>query len=278
MRCSRVYNHVVGVLGLVLMSTATAGAADVVVTGCFQEIPNGATAVLDADLDCSGTFTTVYLGHGATFDLQGHTLTMGVNGVLCGTLKECFAGDCTRGGCTVENGTIKSDYYRPDGSAIGGRKVTVNNVTFDHNSVGIYAKRIIVSNSTFDHPLGAMNARRSIDATNVQVLGGGNGILAGRKVEMHDSYSESPIQGPTRVRLFSTTVTGVIGAPDAVIGTIIVLKNSSVTGNGLDPRCGGDWPQCSDIFARRRPRLDATSSCEHSLRPDGTTWGVCSLD
>jgi len=59
------------------------------------------------------------------------------------------------------------------------------------------------------------------------------------------------------------------------------LTASSVTGNGINARCGVDV-SCADLMAGRRLRLDVTSTCGTSLIFDDSnvlgTWGVCSLD
>ena len=63
--------------------------------------------------------------------------------------------------------------------------------------------------------------------------------------------------------------------------TIVVLKNSTVTGNDVDPDCGVT-ELCADIATCDRPPRLKNSTCEHSHQNStgnpGGDWDVCTLD
>jgi len=254
-------------------ATSSAHAADVVVTACSQEVPAGATAVLDADLNCIGASTAVFLDDGASLDLQGHLLYAGIDGVLCGTPDDCArSATCKRGSCTVMNGTIRGGPAFGPSAALRGDRLTAIGVTFTENGeFALVGRRITLTDVIIDRPvLAPLAARGRVSATNVQVLGPTSGSFFSRtRIDMVNSYSESTVEART-VHLVSSTVTL---APGGVIAWRARLENSTVRGNNR-LACF----ECADLVTSRRPLLDATSFCEHSLRRSGGTWGVCSLD
>ncbi len=234
------------------------------VTACGQEVPAGRSAILTTDLACGTTNGAigVALGRGAKLDMQGHTITGGVAAVACLPVL-CDGTWCgptkTSGRCEVSNGTITGARYE----AISAGKVVVRNMT-------------LLNNRAY-------------------------GVLAFHKAEVRDSHiagDETGVQANLRIRLINSTVDGgyVVSAKRVdlesssvtnaailgIYGRDVRLTNSSATGNGTDPRCGVDVT-CADIASTKPPRLDATSTCDHSLDTRDTPfsmppWGVCTLD
>lgn len=236
------------------------------VTACGQVVTSR-TAVLTTDLACGtgvGLFG-VQLRNGAKLDLQGHTITGGQIGVACGKMLcvDTWCGpDKRSGNCEVSNGTITGAQY-----GIGGRQLVVRNMTF-------------VDNAAYD-VLAVHKA--DVYGSDFQAIGDVNAVQGDKRVRIYDStVNGGYISSAKRVELRSTTVTS--NSPFGVFGRVIKLFGSSVTGAADDPGCGTDFQVCADLVSDTRPIVDATSSCERSLRTPRVpnepfeTWGVCTLD
>lgn len=243
---------------------ALAAQPPVEVTACGQEVPPGRSAILMNDLTCalSNGALGVALGRGAKLDMQGHTITGGVasvaclpvmcDGTWCGPMK-------TSGRCEVSNGTITGARYE----GISAGKVVVRNVTFANNRAY------------------AILAFHKAEVRDSQIVGDQTGVQANLRIRLVNTTIDGGyVVSSKRVDLFDSSVTnvGILG----IFGRDVRLTNSSVTGNGTDPRCGVD-ATCADIASTKQPRLDATSTCGHSLDtrdfPYTTpSWGVCTLD
>lgn len=243
---------------------ALAAQPPVEVTACGQEVPPGRSAMLTTDLTCatSGGAVGIALGRGAKLDMQGHTITGGVAAVACLPVL-CDGTWCgptkTSGRCEISNGTITGARYE----AISAGKVVVRNMT-------------LVDNRAY-----AVLAFHKADVHDSVIIGDQTGVQANLRIRLFGTAVDGGyVVSSKRVDLFSSSVTNVpfLG----VFGRDVRLTNSSVSGNGTDPRCGVD-ATCADIASTKQPRLDATSSCGHSLDtrdfPHTTpSWGVCALD
>lgn len=235
---------------LVVMLLVTTQAFAGNVTSCGQLVPPRDIGVLTADLDCSsaaGAFA-VELGDRATLEMAGHTITG--RGILC-QLR-----------CTIHG---PGDVTGVGGAGLevyGGRnRVTVSGGVSLHGNIdGIYggAKLVLtdvdVSNNSSS---GIFVLTKRVKGTNVTVNDNGSfGLFA------QDS---------------SVTIDGLTANDNGWFGVNakrVKLLNSTLTGNeGGHP----SNPPFVDVVSTRRPRL-VNTVCDHSLGPDGITWGVCAQD
>jgi len=242
-------------LSIIVLLLATIGRADATdITACGQGVQTGDTGVLTTDLDC-----TVIVGDRGTLDFAGHTITLsGANeSVVC-------YGSCTLTGPGEITGahTNSSD---PGVIAAGvfvlGVRLTAQDLNIHDNDWGIAGqlrsvailKNVTVSDSV--HSGIYLNAR--VKGTNVTVSNSGEfGLLGSQSVAM------------SGVTVTGSGMAGVISASGR-----LVLRDSTVTGNG-----GGTL----DLLSPRRPKLKNTV-CDHSamLNSDnsaGPPWGVCTQD
>jgi hypothetical protein len=148
------------------------------------------------------------------------------------------------GSCQVSNGTITGAKY-----AISARQIIVRDMSF-------------VDNSNYH-------------------------VLAVHKADVHGSHfqSSSPstnaVQAIKRVRLFDSTVDGGYINADkrlelhgstvtnawtfGLSARVIRLFGSSVSGSLAQPGCGTLY-ECASLLSETRPLVDATSSCERSVK------------
>ena len=218
--------------------------------------------------------------NGAAVDLNGHTVTGGVFGVV-----GAYSGSETERKCrvfsSVPGGTIRKSII-----GVGNcRLAAVSDVTIEDNRlIGVSALKVDVSNVTLRGSGQALFALW-LDATNLQVLDNRGGIAVKHAVirgmtasgnaaihfgsDVGDGFFLHAL-GPVILRDSSITGNGGIG----IIGTRVALRNSTVTGN--DTEGAG-----IDLETTRPPRLDAGSTCGRSnvlgIR-FGQSWGVCSDD
>lgn len=238
--------------------TADAGAGvdppPVEVTACGQRVPARTTGFLGADLACMSGWGVI-LEQDATLDLRGFTLSGGL-GVLC-VSSRCPLPPCRRlGRCEVRNGTITGTPF----GAIAGYRITVRDMTLDGGGVGPHGPSPCARIDVVDSHLNA------------------SGVLAGR-VELVGSTLVDSCVVAARASLTSSTVMD--DEACGVYANSVELVDSHVVGNGLTySGCGVSF-LCGDLVTSRRPKLDATSTCDTSV--DRRTypiasWGVCALD
>ena len=115
----------------------------------------------------------------------------------------------------------------------------------------------------------------------------GFGVSAGgvprSRVELDGSTLEGNEYGIANIRKAVVTNSPILDSDYLGIAAIGVrVEQSTVTGSGHDPECGGTV-LCADIAAHKL-RADAVT-CDTSVKLDypssnstGETWGVCSLD
>lgn len=281
---------------LLLGHIGTAAAQPIVISACGSTVPEGATGILESDLSCTpGSFNyVIFLGRGATLDLNGHTIS---NGQV-----KCFEG---RGRCTVLGpglltGALASPQgpgaaiALPDRARLELRDVEIRNnetgvlgdqmdssvhavdsVIDDNDLYGIYAGKVILEN---------------VSASGNGVLGPGNtlltaGIVAHRGLRGHDVTANDNVEGgvicgkPGKIRLQRLTAQNNTGPGVYSAGKGVKLIDSTVTGNTRDG-------ENVDIRSFRLPTLVDTT-CGYSasvpLDPPGTDdlgppWGVCAND
>jgi hypothetical protein len=236
---------------------AQAASPMIEITTCGQQIPKRAIGYLSADLVCS-TLTPsigVHLARGAQLDLRGFTLSGGYVSVSCEPAG-CESPPCVsrRGRCEVYGGTIEDAGH----TAVAGGRAFIHELT--------------ISNSTTYAVLG----HSRVDAVNVHLVSNPLGLQA-RKLSVTNSLLEASQVNATRARLTSTTITG--NPTFGAVGHALQLVDSHVVGNGTSFQCATEI--CADLFTTKRPRLDATSTCDVSrqihIEPP-TSWGICSLD
>jgi len=258
------FRRAVLILGSLLITAAAgvhcahAAALEMIeITACGQQIPRRTIGYLSADLNCSTAFPSVgvYLGRRAQLDLRGFTLSGGYVSVSCDP-PECEHLPCVsrRSRCEVYGGAIE-DAGR---TAIAGGRVSVHDLT-------------ISDSDTY-----AVLGHSRIDAVNVHLVSNPNGMQA-RKVRVTNSLLEASLVNATRGRLTSTTITG--NRRFGVVGTSFRLIDAHIVGNGTSFVC--ETTLCADLFLKRRPRLDETSTCDVSLKINAdppTSLGVCALD
>jgi hypothetical protein len=257
------------------------------ITTCGQEVAGSST--LTADLDCTDVEDYAVVIHHGTLTLHGFTITGGW-GVFCD-------GPCK----VVGPGTITgSEQFGINGfgSSLKVKDVTLTNNALDaiqsyrnckiegpapimNNGGGIRA----AGNLTARNLTIADNAYEAINASNnagishvtlraVTMTGNGFGILTQNGAKIVDSV---------------ITGNGQSGIQDNFINcdhpsSLIVLKNSTVTGNDTDPDCG-ITKICYDLGTcggSTPPRLLKGSTCDHSYAVDsgnpGSDLNVCTLD
>lgn len=264
---------VVTVFSSSFVATAPADTTTVVST-CGQVVSG--TAVLQADLDCSGyTGTAITVARGVLrlngFTVTGNPALPPEPGCDDGIVVACSSGRCTLEG----PGTITGGGSPPCnvGAVAFFRKVI--GVTTTGNTGSGISQAVHIENSTVSanglHGVVVGNSRTKLVGTSVS----GN---AGRGIEAI---------GARRVSLDQSQITA-NGGQGVFLGTgykgkAVLRASSEVSGNSLTPamcEAGGYVGiGCGDIVSPQPPRLDATSSCGTSLNSNiGHPWGVCTND
>ena len=263
----------VAVLGATLLAPAAASLAagnqpPVEVTTCGQVLDGD--GFLSADLDCSGFDDTVVISpkdgdvrgvavvlrqNNSTLELRGHTLTAGTRrGVWC--VK----------GCEIigEGGSILG--LAGNSGVYSGRSLKIEGVT-----VSLFA----------DHGLQVRRRAKVLDSVisdNVEhgIRADGGALI--RNSSIIDN-GERGISTGRAVRIYDSTVAG--NQHHGIQAGKILVKDATVTGNGVFgvcPNCGGT---CVDLHAEKKPRLLGTSTCDKSRDPNGSCardWGICLND
>jgi hypothetical protein len=269
------------------------------ITACGQVVPAGDVGVLQADLDCGGSWASCFgdaalacaqnpactdtgcggflLRDQATLQMNGHTVANGVvvcpykisrtcsvvgpGSVVGGYGVAAFGNLNVSGGLDVHDGIVGINVHK---GKVSLQDVTVSAVS-NYAAIQIYGK---------------------LQVTNVTSNGSGVGVfvdgtLLGTGLTTNDNDDEG-VEVTKRMDVTGLTATGNgVGEPDGNGGILsfgtVKLTDSQVTGNffhGTQPR---------DLYTRHKPRL-FNSTCEHSakwLPHFGTTfinWEVCSQD
>jgi len=268
-----------------LSIVATTAFAQTPVTACGQEVSG--SAALAADLDCTGFIGNAVTVHGGTLALNGHTITGGDIGVYCdrrcsvvgpglvtggkyfdidafGTSVHVKQVDVTNAGvfgvqswksCVIDGPATMSG----NGAAVAtsGKTKVRGGVTISGNGTAISAND--------NHGTG------SVIVTGSTITGNGWGITTQHKIKLIDATVTDNGRGGL--------VTGEYRCPRK---TVVKLVRSTVTGNDTDASCG-TTNVCADITGcGTAPKLDETSTCEHSYvngsGNPGDSWHVCTLD
>jgi hypothetical protein len=223
--------------------------AETMISTCGQLVPSGDTGILIADLVCPTSDPGVSVGKRAELELDGHTITGGWTRV-----------NCPDGACRVTGPGVLSG----GGSGIGinsSGSIFASDVTAQDNAVGLYGVRMRLQNVT-----ATANTSHGINA-----FGG----VSGSDVTVTDN-------GDTGLSLDfrgNVVITRLVATGNGWAGVIcdfgrVKLTDSTVTGNEFPDEFE---PPLLDLFSAKRPKLTNTT-CDHSLGPDGSTWGVCTGD
>jgi hypothetical protein len=243
----RVSRPALGLAVLILLSATPSFAGKEVVLTCFPEATGRGNHryVLEADLDCSAAEPNVIQLYGADrIELRGHTLT-GAYVQSSGNAK------------IVGPGTITGS--PGDGVRHTAGLLTVRDATISGNAgnglVALVGK-VKVFDSTIEN-----NGRDGVAA------------LVQARVQ------RSTVSGNGRFGV--STNTNPADACAVYAKGAIGLRDSEVTGNGVDAECGVTLA-CGDVATcDRAPKL-TKATCDTSYRLDsgipGETLGVCALD
>ena len=219
------------------------------ISTCGQVVAPGDPGILTADLVCPTSDPAVRVFRHGELELDGHTITGGSVRVAC-----------PDGGCRVTGPGVLTG----GGSGIGidsNGSIFATDVTAQNNAVGLYGVRMRLQNVT-----ATANTSHGINA-----FGG----VKGSDVTVTDN-------GDTGLSLDfrgNVVITGLTATGNGWAGVIcdfgrVKLTDSTVTGNEFPDQFE---PPLLDLFSARRPKLTNTT-CDHSLGPNGSTWGVCSGD
>jgi len=236
------------VLSLLLLALVPAAWAQVAVDHCGQHISG--SGFLVQDLDCPTTEPAVTMTSTGILELGGFSIHGGEYGIQC--LRSCSV---------IGPGVVSG--AEEDGIGAIGHLMLSNMTSTGNGFAGGKAGRsALVLDSDLEgnqhcgvESLGTLRAKRSMMT--------GNGCGA---------------YGDRSARLSEVTATG--NAVVGVLGSGIGLVDSTVTGNGSDPRCGVE-AVCADVIAFLRPPRLRNSTCGTSATtsdPPTGTWGVCSAD
>ena len=244
-----------GLAVVAAIGVAAGRAAATDVTACGQTVVARDTGVLQVDLTCSDSAAAVFLQDRATLAVGGHTVTGG--GIQC-------SDRCTVLGPGTVQQVMGANGNLPAINAISARgRLTVQDLTITNNAFGIIAdaKKVTLSNVTASNNL----------HNGIWVFG----AVRGSNVVTNDNGATGFRSENRSVRLTALTATGNQQAGLINNGTGTRLVDSTLTGNAFGPFPGE--PTMLSIFSEHRPKL-VNTTCDQSLGPDGTSWGVCSGD
>ena len=166
---TRTITLLLGVLWFHWSAPSAANGATVDITGCMQSIPTLTTGIVQADLDCTGTWV-VDVGRNGRLDLNGHT--------IIGTVGSLFAKKFEVTGPGTIVGSIILNQVT--------RKLSVKNLAIDADGWGIFAGT--------DH-------RVTIIADNVTISGATIAAIEASKVKLHSVHlDDNPLDHPTLSR------------------------------------------------------------------------------
>ena len=265
-------------------------AAAINIDNCGQTIPDNEVGVLTADLNCPSASTAVYVGSGATLNMNGHAIDVPNGwGVWCSAAVRCTV---TGGGQFGALGEIRG----AEAGVYLGRRARLS------------AESVVIRDCVTGVEGEDWNAERGASArlTNVQISGSeGAGVRVSRLKADNVRIEDNPgtgIAGPSggRLKAKGLTVTGnafsagcdVYGCQGIDVGEVSG-SNLLVSGNGgigiravtvklskstvIDNVRAG---AAKDLVIAEQPRL-AKVACNVSLgwgSHSSVHWGVCSLD
>jgi hypothetical protein len=229
------------ILGL-LASSVAASPPPVQVVACGQVVATATSAVLAADLDCTGA-SGIQLGARAKLALGGHALS-----------GDSFTGIDCLGACTVSGPGSITGFNRGVAAARGAIKID-GGVDFAAKVFGVVGRRTVqVKDASFhDHLIAGVNGTQAV------------------KIENSSFVDDSDaIESASQVKLVASTITG--GARGIYArGASLIDSTIDTTTDGLNG---------ADIDTSSRPRLKNSSCAGKSAnsRVEMKTWGVCALD
>jgi hypothetical protein len=230
------------------------------ITECFQSVPAGETGRLMADLDCGEPpepAPNVYLGIGADLELNGHTISGGLFGVLNNA---SYVLSRITGPGTITNARGPG----PDGGCgiQASSPMRIENVDIVDNDCGIqriYNHAMVLKDVSI-----ADNTRNGLYST---LPGPGGGKLRGTDVSVTGNGGVG-IANAGKTLLSGATVSDNVSA-----GLVMGERRSRIIGSQLHGNGAG-----GDIAANRAPRM-VDSSCDVSIDlDDGGTLGICTND
>ena len=261
----------------VLVSARSGLALD---AACGLTVPDGETAVLQADLTCPSDPIGITLGKSSTLDLNGFTLRV--------TAPDATGVSCVDRACSVVSsvatpGVISGETTGHYGIAALGtltdvtRMLIQNVIVRDVTDVGIYGTgtrgRTTMTNVTVSGcGYEGINVIRKLVFTGLVVNGNADGIVVqGLLKGVGLTLNGNTGKGMWHIqRAILTNLTASGNGIIAMQAVSTVLRDSALSGNGQ-----------ADIVSERLPRLTNTT-CERSARNLSSTspapWGVCSLD
>jgi cysteine-rich repeat protein len=249
---------------------------------------NNATALFGGKVDVRDSMITNN-GNQAT---QGDKITLR-NVEIAGNLgsgaiaSKVKARDCTitgNGGGILNSNVVivkNCEVSGQSGAGVGGNKVKVLDSEVSGNASGVSGAKIAIKNSTVSD-----NAANGISGN------GANVIVKGTTVSGNGFRGISIITTKKKLKISKSVVTanarsGVFAERDEAghVPPTVSVKNSFVTGNGVDAGCGVDAIECVDIETRRRPAFEyipGVNECETSLAignaSPNPSWAMCELD
>jgi len=276
-----------GTAAVVLIAAASAAAVDI--TECDQMVPAGETGVLQADLTCSTlSGVAVTLEPSATLQLNGHTITGGVQGIfglgpgryrvlgpgeVTGAAFDCIVFGLAVGETGRVNALVRDVTVRDCGD---------NGIAANGN---LRVERAVVSGNAGRQESRGIWADHYADVRDSLIEGNGRGIFAFDGVKVQNTEVLNNVAGVVAalgsVKGKDATITGNGGSGVAAglapwVRGRAILKRSVVSDNDA----GGVG---SDILSARSPRLrDTVCNLSRKWSDDGTatigSWYVCSQD
>jgi len=223
--------------------------ADTMISTCGQVVPAGGTGILTADLVCPTSSPGVSVGRRAVLELDGHTISGGWARV-----------HCPDGACRVTGPGVLTGGGTGTGIYSNGN-LSATDVTAEDNAVGLYGVQMRLQNVTATaNTSHGINAFGGVKGSDVTVTDNG------------DTGLSLDFRGNVVITRLTATGNGWAG----VICDFgrVKLTDSTVTGNEFPDQFE---PPLLDIFSAKRPKL-VNTTCDHSLGPTDSTWGVCSGD
>jgi hypothetical protein len=251
------------------------------ITACNQTVPVGEVGVLQGDVVCAdGVFNGVFLEKRATLDLNGFTLTGGIDAA--------YGVFCLERACEIRGpGVIDGGVGRWVGVQLEPRvKLTIRDVTVRNGRGGIAGKSLALEKTRVilegvrieDNDEGALGsyyvvANDLVVLRNGQLLFGQGEVVGarsfrGENVEISDNAFAGLGAGTVSVENLIASNNGGVGVS---AGRLILRGNSQAFGN--DAALDG-----IDLRSQRPPRLLDSSTCGKSSDFSGMPWGVCQND
>ena len=266
--------------------------AQVEVNTCGQEVAG--SAVLNADLDCTGFEGYAVTIHGGTLTMNGYTITGGWNGIQCDgpceiigpgtvTASTWFGVNAYDTKLRMKNVDVTNN--QGFGVQVWRSCILEGPATISGNRVGIRnGAKLTLRNTTVTGNTGlAIEAANNLGTATVDVrdstiTGNGGGIRADRSVKVRDSVITGNAGSGVVVGVLDYIGHGMFECRKGRMS----IGDSTITGNGLGADCGVSWA-CADLEScPKAPRLKGAVACGTSLVNGsglpGESWHICTLD